>query len=325
MKKVSIIIPVYNVEKYLPECLDSLLKQTYSEWEAVLVDDGSTDKSGEICEMYALKDSRFYVIHKKNGGAANAKNTAIDYATGDYICFVDSDDYVESKWLERVMEIVADYNADIVEFNFDKVFCTGTKQTKYFVENIMEFTAEQYLAQYLDRWTNSLFWNKLFSAELVKKFKFRKERRCIDDEFFTYKVVTCAHKIICINDILYHYRQRKSSAVQSQINQRKITDDALEVLLERYEWICKYFPNLRKNYLCHDVNIMFYFARFSHTKQTIKKFRHISRYYLYQTLRHGPYSRQLKNVIKLQMISKKMLMNEKEKEYKEEDTDLYFE
>ena len=100
--KISIIIPVYNVQKYLPECLDSLLEQTYTEWEALLVDDGSTDGSGAICEKYALRDSRFRVIHKNNGGAASAKNVGLDHVKGEYVGFIDSDDYVDETYIENL-------------------------------------------------------------------------------------------------------------------------------------------------------------------------------------------------------------------------------
>jgi len=325
MMKISIIIPVYNVQKYLPECLDSLLEQTYTDWEALLIDDGSTDESGMICEMYAMRDSRFRVIHKKNGGAASAKNVGLDHVNGEYVGFIDSDDYVERTWLETVMKIITDKNAEIVEFNFDEVFRTESKKGNSYSYNEEEYTAEQYLAQYLSNWTCSLFCNKIVLSSLVKKIRFRKERRCIDDEFFTYKVVSGAHKIVRINDVLYHYRQRASSAVQNKKNQLQKTEDALEVLIERYKWICEKFPKLRGIYLSHDVNIMFYFAGFTHTKQTVKKFRSISRYYLYQVILHELHGTLLKNIIRLQFIPKKELLQDYNGEEKEEDTSLYFE
>lgn len=323
--KISIIIPIYNVQKYLPQCLDSLLAQTYTDWEALLIDDGSTDKSGVICDKYALRDSRFRVIHKKNGGAASAKNIGLDHIGGQYVGFVDSDDYVEQTWLETVVKIILEENSDIVEFSFDKVFRTKSKKEHNYSDNKQRYTAEQYLAQYLVDWTSSLFCNKIVSASLIKGIRFRKERRCIDDEFFTYKVVSGAHKIVRISDVLYHYRQRSSSAVQNINNQQQKTEDALEVLIERFEWICEKFPNLRSIYLSHDVNIMFYFAGFNHTEQTAKKFREISRYYLWQVIFHKPYGLLLKNAIQLQLISKKRLLQECQREEKEEDTSLYFE
>lgn len=305
--KFSIIVPIYNIEKYLSECLDSLLQQTYAEWEAILVDDGSTDKSGEICDIYGLKDSRFCVIHKKNGGSGSAKNIALDYVTGDYVGFVDGDDYVERTWLENMAKIINDIKPDIIEFNFDKIYLNQIKKN---ADSCIksQCTAEEYLAQYITNWTSSLFWNKIFSVHLIKNIRFRKERRCIDDEFFTYKVISNADNIVHINDIFYHYRQRKSSIVRSKINAFQITEDALDVLIERYKWICDKFPNLRSIYLSHDVNSMFYFINFNYTKRTIKKFRKISRFYLIQTILHKVSIQHLKNTIQLQFVSKKLLL-----------------
>ena len=146
---------------------------------------------------------------------------------------------------------------------------------------------EEYMKQYLFNWTCSLFWNKLFRGELLKDVRFRKERRCIDDEFFTYKAAAASEKVVRIPQVLYHYRQRASSAVSSEKNRLQILDDALEILIERYQWISTRFPNLRKTYLVHDVEIMFYFAGdFVFTKQTVKKFRKTARYYLKESLLH---------------------------------------
>lgn len=323
MKMVSIIIPVYNVQKYLPQCLDSILAQTYIQWEAVLIDDGSTDESGKICDNYSNTDSRFRTVHKKNAGAASAKNCGLDCVTGDYVAFIDSDDYVESHWPEKIVSVAEWKQADVVEFEFDKIYLTHSDRVNNYLDSIKIFNAEEYLAQYLSNWTSSLFWNKLFSAKLIDNIRFRKERRCIDDEFFTYKVISSANKIVCINDVLYHYRQRKSSAVSSTRNQQQIVDDALEVLTERYKWVCEKFPRLRKIYLKHDVEIMFFFAGLSHTEITAKKFRNVARYYMGQTLRYIPYGRHLLNSIRLQIISEKELL--KEKVEKVEEQKIYFE
>lgn len=323
MKKVSIVIPIYNVQKYLPQCLDSIRSQTYQQWEAILIDDGSSDDSGKICDDYAEEDTRFRVIHKQNGGAASAKNCGLDCVTGDYITFIDSDDYVESLWLEKIIEVAEREAADIVEFDFDKIFLDHKEQETIYFGAIKEFSAEEYLTQYLSCWTSSLFWNKLFVARLLKNVRFRKERRCIDDEFFTYKAVSYANKIVRINDVLYHYRQRGSSAVSNRKNQQQIAADVLEVLIERYIWICQHFPKLRKTYLSHDVEIMFFFAEFSHTDTSVKKFREVSRYYMWQTIRYQFHLKSLKNAIRLQMISNQQLLKEKREVFAEQK--LYFE
>lgn len=286
MKTVSIIIPVYNVAQYLPQCLDSLTAQTYPALEIILIDDGSTDSSGSICDRYAGQDSRFRVIHQANAGAANAKNAGLDGATGDFIAFIDSDDYVESNWIARLVETAEAYHADVVECDFDRVYRSHSEVANQYTQ-ICVFTAGEYLGQYLGNWTCSLFWNKLFRRGLLADVRFRKERRCIDDEFFTYKAVTAAKKVVRITDVLYHYRQRASGVINSAKNYLQITDDALEVLIERYCWVSKRFPELRKKYLTHDVETMLYFAKdFLFQKETIRKFRKTARFYLKETIVH---------------------------------------
>ena len=287
MSKVSIIVPVYNIERYLPECLDSIGAQTMQDWEAILVDDGSTDNSGIICDDYAAKDSRFRVIHKENGGAASAKNIGLDMAIGQYIAFVDSDDVVEENWLQILVDTADSNNAYVVEYRLDYFFKDGRRSIPYSWGMVGIFSAEEYLENYLKEWTCSLFCLKLFRAELLRDIRFRRERRCIDDEFFTYKAVAGAERIYRIDNVLYHYRQRMSSAVQSEKNRRQITDDSLEILIERYKWVSARYPRLRKSYLQHDVDIMFYFAReFIFSEETIQKFRKTARYYLFQSLMH---------------------------------------
>ncbi len=120
-KLISIIIPVYNVERYLRECIDSIIAQTYKNLEIILVDDGSSDKSGEICDEYSKKDSRIKVIHKKNGGLSDARNVALDIAKGDYIGFIDSDDYIEKDMFQILYNLAEEYNAEISSISFYKM------------------------------------------------------------------------------------------------------------------------------------------------------------------------------------------------------------
>ena len=323
MDKVSIIIPVYNVQRYLSECLDSILNQSYRNWEAILVDDGSTDNSGSICDEYAQRDPRFVVIHQKNSGAACAKNTGLNLVSGDYVAFLDSDDYVDQDWLQITVSTAVSYHADVVEFDFDTVYQNESERVNSF-EKCAEFTAESYLEQYVRVWTSSLFCNKLFRSDLVRSVRFKSERRCIDDEFFTYKAITGAGRIVRIVDVLYHYRQRASSAVYNPKNQHQIANDSLDVLVERYEWICALFPKLRRTYLEHDVQILFYFAAFSHTEETVRKFRKISRYYLRQVLQYPSGIALLRTAVKLQYISTKKLRSECRPTTNQKDVGAYF-
>lgn len=323
MEKVSIIIPVYNVQQYLSQCLDSILNQSYTNWEAILVDDGSTDLSVCICDAYTQRDARFVVIHQKNSGAACAKNAGLDAVSGDFVAFIDSDDYVESDWLNTAISAAREYDVDVVEFDFDEVYRNESKRVNSFTE-CTTFSAESYLDQYVNAWPNSLFWNKLFRAELVKNIRFKSERRCIDDEFFTYKAVSGARLIVRIPDVLYHYRQRVSSAVYNPKNRHQIANDSLDVLIERYLWICSRFPKLRRTYLEHDIQILFYFSTFSHTEETALKFRRISNFYLHEAIRHPAGISLLKTVVKLQFISTEYLRRERPPITENKDMGAYF-
>ncbi len=306
--RVSIVIPVYNVKPYLTQCLNSVLCQSHKDWEAILVDDGSFDGSERICQEYAENDSRFVVVHQENAGAANAKNHGLDLVSGDYVAFLDSDDYVEPDWLEKLVKAAEESHADIVECLFAKEYVDHVIPAKYEKEKAKEFSAQEYLAEYLFDWSSSLFWNKLFAHRVVKNVRFRRERRCIDDEFFTYKAISSAMHIVRIDDILYHYRQRASSAVTSEKNRKQITDDALEVLVERYALVSERFPELRKVYLRHDVDILFYFARdFLFTSETVRKFRRIRGYYIRECLLHYPGRMTLINAFQMLRFSEKQL------------------
>ena len=275
MKKVSIIIPVYNVSKYLTECIHSVICQTYENLEIIFIDDGSTDGSSSILDHFARKDKRIKVIHQNNAGAAIAKNHGLDIATGQYITFMDSDDNVEKDWISTMVSLLEDNNADLSECAFDKYYVNGfeSETSVRNIEGVLD--AESYMEQYLDLWTNSLFWTKLFKRELTENIRFRNERRCIDDEFYTYKIVSKAKKVIRTNKILYHYRQRISSAVHSKNNRLQITEDAIIFRIERYNWIKKYFPRLKKKYLDRDIDFLLYFSNNSvfdlKTKKIYKK------------------------------------------------------
>ncbi|MBR6752385.1 MAG: glycosyltransferase [Alphaproteobacteria bacterium] len=120
--KISIIIPMYGVEKYLPRCLDSVLAQTFTDWQAVLVDDGSPDKSGEIAENYAARDKRFVVVHKENGGLSDARNAGMPYANGEYIMYLDSDDFIHPQTMEIAYSLAQENNSDIVSFTYDRFY-----------------------------------------------------------------------------------------------------------------------------------------------------------------------------------------------------------
>lgn len=283
---VSIVIPVYNVQNYLKECLDSVINQTYHTLEIILIDDGSTDESGTICDEYARKDKRIKVIHQKNQGAAIAKNTGLDAVTGQFFMFVDSDDYLERDMIEDLVTKQQDTGADIVECGFFNEFFNRQEIVPIIDENEIKLSGVEYLEWYINHWTSSLLWNKLFKTELLQNIRFRYERRCIDDEFFTYKLVMNAEKVCIIQPSYYHYRKRKSSAVSRESNQRQITCDVLEMMEERYELISKVSNDLDELYLYKLNDFLLHMLNTFYMDETLVKEtqRILSKYY-YKTKR----------------------------------------
>ena len=239
---VSIIVPIYNVEKYLVECIKSLIKQTYRNLEIILINDGSIDDSVKICEQYIEQDNRIILINKKNGGSASAKNEGLKVVKGDYITFVDSDDFIELDMIEYMVNTIKKYNSDIVQCNFTNLY----KNTEKFKQDTIveqKITSKDFLELFLTKWDSSLFWNKLFKREVIENIFF-KEGRCIDDEFFTYKCVINSKNIVTSNKIVYNYRMRKSGVMKSESSQKQILKDRIDYLYERYELVTQIYEDL---------------------------------------------------------------------------------
>lgn len=257
---VSVIIPVYGVEQYLPECIQSILNQTYKNLEIILVDDESKDKSPEICDGFAEKDARIKVIHKKNGGAASARNIGLDNATGDYICFIDSDDTVKINYIERLLYIVKKYQADVAICGFFYHYKNRMERKGYQGQE-KEYTQIEYLEKFLRDWTCGLIWNKIFSKKVIQGIRFEEGHK-IDDEFFTYQVIMKGKKIIEFNEPLYMYRMRKSSVMSEAGDyQLQILQDQLQYTQERYERVVTKYPQLKKIYTEGMVDSLIHFSR----------------------------------------------------------------
>lgn len=246
---VSVVIPVYNVEKYLPECLDSVINQTYTNLQIILVDDGSTDSSGEICDKYAEIDSRITVIHQDNQGAGAAKNAGLKLINGDYLSIIDSDDYLEQNYYKIMVSAMQNYKVDVVQCLFKNVFLDATYERKYNFQSSKDRVIERnkFLFELLYDWKYSVFWNKLFKTSLLTNSICFPVGRKIDDEFFTYKLMCNAEKIININTHLYNYRMRKSSVMNVNNNDELITD-RIDCFIERLEYIKNIYPSLLKDY-----------------------------------------------------------------------------
>jgi len=272
MKKISVVIPVYNVEKYLSECLDSVVNQTYKNLQIILVDDGSTDFSGKICDVYAEKDNRITVVHQKNAGAGAAKNTGLDLVKGEYFSIIDSDDYIELDMYEKMVNSLEKYNVDIVQCLFRNVFVNDSFDRKYKIKSNYPkvLTSKRFLKEYLYDWKYAIFWNKLFKSSLLKEIRFPVGRK-IDDEFFTYKLVCNAKKVVNIDNILYNYRMRKTSVMNENDTDRFIYD-RIDCFVERYDYIRKKYPSLDKKYLTKLYDSLLYYKTQVNNTEKLEKY-----------------------------------------------------
>lgn len=251
---ISVIIPVYNVGRYLSQCLESVLNQSYQELEVILIDDGSTDRSGEICDFYAQKDGRVRVIHQNNGGAASAKNVGLRIATGEYLSFVDSDDYLEGDVYAYMIEQLEKYQADVIQCGFRNIYCDHSIKCLT-LDSFVEFSKIDYLRRFTTDWTCGLLWDKLYRRKLFEEIWFEEGHK-IDDEFFTYQGIMNADKIIYSPKIIYNYRKRKSSVVQQQESQQKIVLDKLDYLKKRREKIIANYPELKQEFDYHFLSML---------------------------------------------------------------------
>ena len=233
---LSIITPVYQVEQYLPQCLDSILAQTYPHWELILVDDGSKDRSGEICEEYAKKDGRIRVIHTENRGAGAARNTGFAHATGEYVVFVDSDDYISENMIERLYMTIHKSKYDLVVCNFLRAYPDGKNDfTTQFPD--MEISGREVLAHWKIQKNYGLWtvpWSKIIRKSILDQVKFP-EGKYFEDEFFSDQLFLRCDRVRVIPDSLYVNRVRTSSTMNSQ-KTRNYLDliDAFQARIELY-------------------------------------------------------------------------------------------
>lgn len=241
--KVSVIVPAYNVEKYIHRCVESILKQSYRNFELILVDDGSTDHSGRICDEYEKKDNRIRVIHQKNAGLSGAKNTGIHYSTGDFLFFVDSDDYVSHYLLEKVLAAFAKSEADMIQFNGQSVY--GTKLDGLF---------GYYIPRYMDNTEFLRNWFLLGEDSHACKRAYRRSSYpnltfplglSFEDLYINTSSLLQAKKLCAIPDVLYYYENEEHGSITqiksaknlfglSKASMKAMTDLPNEIRYESY-------------------------------------------------------------------------------------------
>lgn len=240
------IIPVYKVEAYLETCLESVLNQDYRDLEVILIDDGSPDKSGEICDRYAQTDCRIRVIHQKNGGGANAKNTGLKAATGEYLSFVDSDDILEPGAYSHMVSLLHTHAADAVRCSFRNLY-RDRGEDYPFPEGTEVLEGKEFLRSFATDWTGGLLWNKLYKRSLFDGIFFEEGHK-IDDEYFTYRGIMNAGKVVCDDRVVYNYRKRASSVMTSPSSQLQLTFDRIDFMEKRRKTVAERYPELKKDF-----------------------------------------------------------------------------
>ena len=224
MKKISIIVPIYNIEKYLPRCLDSILAQTYKNLEVILVDDGSIDNSGVIADKYARKDQRIKVIHQVNQGVSVARNTGIDLATGDYIGFVDGDDYIEPDMYEILMRIIDEQQVDIAHCGYQMVYPSKTEYYYNTKEKIKMNREEGVLELLKGRKVEPGLWNKLYNAKLFEQVRLPAGIAETEDLLCNFELFSFAKNSYFYDIAKYHYMLRSGSATNEVLSEKKRRD-----------------------------------------------------------------------------------------------------
>ena len=238
---ISVIIPIYKVEEYLDECVTSVVNQTYSNLEIILVDDGSPDNCPVMCEEWAKRDHRIKVIHKTNGGLSDARNAGLACASGEYIAFVDSDDFIEVDMLEKLYAALTCADADIAACGI--LTCEGETQTAWGCQNMSGTPEEIYALLYDDTTYPVAVWNKLYRRNCWETLRFPVGKTC-EDAFTTYKLIHNTRCIVMIPEALYCYRIRPGSIMTSSFSLKKMDEE--EAWRCNYQFMEEHYPPLRK-------------------------------------------------------------------------------
>ena len=210
MDRVAVIIPVYNVEKYLRKCLESVINQTYGNLEIIIIDDGSTDTSGDICEFYKF-DERVRVFHVENGGLSRARNSGILYAHSDYVMFVDSDDYLELDCIEYLMKLLHYYNADVVCCDAFNDFADKQIPWHQDVEESLCMSAEEAIERmFYSEYFEDTAWGKIYKKNLFNNIRYPEDRKQAEETSTTYRVLLEADMVVVGLRCKYHYVMHES-------------------------------------------------------------------------------------------------------------------
>ncbi|EHB6492001.1 glycosyltransferase family 2 protein, partial [Enterococcus faecalis] len=259
MKLVSVVIPVYNVEKYVEKCLDSVINQTYQNLEIIIVNDGSTDNSLSVCQKKKLSDSRIKLINKENGGLSSARNAGIECAQGEFICFIDSDDWIELDYIEVLLNGMENTNVDISVIqmikvkDFNKIAFQSESQTKWDIFERETAMRELFSSNLIGYSAN----NKLYRISLFKSIRYP-EGMLMEDKGTTYRLIDSSTKVAVNGSTKYHYYLRDNSILRTDFNQKNfdsfiIHEEILNFMDEHYPSIS---PKVKSRYVYEAIRMM---------------------------------------------------------------------
>ena len=236
MPAISIIIPVYNAERYLSQCIESVIAQTFKDWEAILVNDGSKDGSLAICQEYASKDDRIRVIDKPNGGVSSARNKGLEMAQGDWITFMDSDDWLDSDAFEVYYDAAQRTGADIIKTGYRRVYDNenvngndnnnNKKNDGYEWQEVTVADKSDALAKLQETGYYAFVWNMIVSYRIAKALRFDETTPWLEDQFFGYECLLKANKVTLLPKMVYNYRIHESGSLSGVTNPFVIADSA---------------------------------------------------------------------------------------------------
>lgn len=263
---ISVIVPVYNVEKYVDKCIESLINQSYKNLEILLINDGSTDLSEEICRKWAKKDFRIQVFNKENGGLSDARNFGLDRCNGDFVAFVDSDDIINKEMFNVMLNLSKETSSDIVQCDFLKFKDENTiinEKEEYKIKEFSNIEAiENHYKEEL-KISTVVAWSKLYKRKLFNEIRFPKGK-LHEDEFTTYKLLYKANKITYTNQKLYYYRDTPNSIMNCTYNIKRL--DLIEALRERLVFIDKINNQYLYNIALNNYYMILIFAYNSYKK-----------------------------------------------------------
>lgn len=284
---ISVVVPVYNVTQYLPDCMNSIFAQNVADMEVILVDDGSTDNSGALCNQYTKKYGNVKVIHQKNAGLSAARNTGIEAAKGEFITFVDSDDMLEDGFISTALELAKTYQADFIAFSHVRckaetqwpMICLS--QSEDYKPRVYDERVQKMQKFLIGTEIGTTAWAKVYRRELFETIRYP-VGKYHEDVFTTYKVVDKAHRIVTTSQVGYLYRKSPNSITTSGFSMKRL--DSVEGKLQQLAFIQKNYPDLQKEaetgviYACNQCMMLMAQAEYKN-KETLEGFQELYRKY----------------------------------------------